>query len=66
MISTVITVFWLLIDTGSSSTSPVFLPQPFRSEQECTEGGEQFKESKVDVIESGAYVCIKQTIDTDP
>jgi hypothetical protein len=56
----VITVFWLLIDAGGRHDTPVFVPEPYNNIEDCIAGGNAFKESTMDALEEGEYVCIPQ------
>lgn len=58
---TLVLVFWLMIDAGGTRDTPVFLPEPFSTIDDCTRAGEVFKASTMDRFEAGLYVCLPQT-----
>lgn len=52
-------VWWLLIYAGGTMAQPpVFVPQPYLSLEQCNAAGEVFKESPMDTLEDGMFVCL--------
>lgn len=58
-----IVVWWLLIYTGEIRTPPVFLPEPFSTEEGCNNAGVAYLHSPIDHWDIGRFACIPQSTD---